>query len=96
MHKNTIMIDSPGFTSETNVGKLKGNLRILKYFYQLSDLILFMSSADSLSNITSEVPFSLITSLSNNNCLTLLINRFHCWNYQYYTQQKENHILVKQ
>jgi len=53
--KNTILIDSPGFTAETEIGKLRGNLEILQYMYSLSDLTLFFIASDSINLVSSQI-----------------------------------------
>jgi len=53
--KHCILIDSPGFTAETQLGKLRGNLSILKYIYNLADLTLFCIPAESIALISSQV-----------------------------------------
>ena len=55
MAKNTILIDSPGFTAETEIGKLRGNLEILQYMYSLSDLTLFFIASDSINLVSSQI-----------------------------------------
>jgi len=55
MLKNTILIDSPGFTAETQIAKLKGNLEILQYMYSLSDLTLFFIASDSINLVASQI-----------------------------------------
>lgn len=55
MRKNTILIDSPGFTAETQIGKLRGNLEILQHLYRLSDLTLFFVPSDSINLVASQI-----------------------------------------
>lgn len=51
----TILIDSPGFTAETDAGKLEGNLKVLQFIYQLSQLTLFLIPADSLALVSGQI-----------------------------------------
>jgi len=53
--KKTILIDSPGFTAETQIGKLRGNLEILQYMYTLSDLTLFFIASESINLVASQI-----------------------------------------
>lgn len=55
IRKQTILIDSPGFTAESDARKLEGNLRILQFIYQLSQLTLFCICSDSLSLVAGQV-----------------------------------------
>src|SRR3989338_5270987 len=55
IRKRTILIDSPGFTAETDVTRLEGNLRVLQFVYQLSQLTLFFVPADSLSLVAGQI-----------------------------------------
>eukprot|EP00011_Vannellida_sp_DIVA3-517-6-12_P015199 CAMPEP_0114627266 /NCGR_PEP_ID=MMETSP0168-20121206/12209_1 /TAXON_ID=95228 ORGANISM="Vannella sp., Strain DIVA3 517/6/12" /NCGR_SAMPLE_ID=MMETSP0168 /ASSEMBLY_ACC=CAM_ASM_000044 /LENGTH=453 /DNA_ID=CAMNT_0001838597 /DNA_START=226 /DNA_END=1587 /DNA_ORIENTATION=+ len=53
--RNTIFIDSPGFTAESDLVKLKGNLEVLQYLYTLADLTLFCIPSDSINLVSSQV-----------------------------------------
>ena len=55
IRKRTILIDSPGFTAETDVSRLEGNLKVLQFVYQLSQLTLFFVPADALSLVAGQI-----------------------------------------
>lgn len=52
---NTILIDSPGFTAETQLGRLRKNLEVLQYIYSLSDLTLFFIASESINLVSSQI-----------------------------------------
>eukprot|EP01104_Vermistella_antarctica_P002970 TRINITY_DN1313_c1_g1_i1.p1 TRINITY_DN1313_c1_g1~~TRINITY_DN1313_c1_g1_i1.p1 ORF type:complete len:874 (-),score=192.16 TRINITY_DN1313_c1_g1_i1:210-2831(-) len=51
----TIVIDSPGFTGETQLKRLIGNLSVLQHMYSISDLTLFFVPALSLNDVTTQI-----------------------------------------
>eukprot|EP01094_Clydonella_sp_ATCC50884_P018755 TRINITY_DN3529_c0_g2_i11.p1 TRINITY_DN3529_c0_g2~~TRINITY_DN3529_c0_g2_i11.p1 ORF type:complete len:343 (-),score=94.75 TRINITY_DN3529_c0_g2_i11:797-1825(-) len=53
--KHTILIDSPGFTANTDFMRLRDNLKVLQYLYSLSDLTLFFIPSDSINLVASQV-----------------------------------------
>jgi Dynamin family len=53
--KKTLLIDSPGFTSESKADQMEGNLRVLRFIFDLSALTLFMLEANSLALVAGQI-----------------------------------------